>query len=87
MNRNEVDAFFATLDAALNERPDKPIPIDLDGKYYFIQRTTELIVASDLVELLEAAGARDRLETTVQAVHHKVEKLPDGSLRIVWDPT
>lgn len=74
------------LEDALNELPDKPIPIDIEGKKHIIQRTVWWEIPPDLVRLLIAVGQRERLDVEAKAAHCKVQHQNDGTIRIVWDP-
>ena len=85
MTKSEIDGFLTTLEAALNEVPDRPIPIDANGKKHFIQRTSYWHIPADLMNLLEAAGELPRMERTAQSHHYGIRRNPGGSADIFPD--
>jgi hypothetical protein len=85
MTKSEIDDFLTTVESALNEVRDRPIPIDADGKKHFIQRTSHWHVPADLMDLLEAAGELPRLERTTHSHRHGIRRNPGGSADIFPD--
>jgi hypothetical protein len=86
MTPDEIESFFRSLDHALNELPDRPMPVNIDGKVHYLQRTAAWIIPAGLMRLLSDASQIGRLDAAIAAVHCRAEQEPSGSLKIMWDP-
>ncbi len=85
MTKEEIEWFFAALETAMREFPFRPIPIDVAGRRQMVQSTAWQI-PPDVVELLQAAGVMERLQSVAAKFHNKLDREGDGSLKVVWDP-